>query len=324
MPYSLTDKEIFCSRLLSIFHDFIVINQLLFLKSGLSLDRLKSFLLVAEAESFTKAAGGNSNRQTQFSRQIKELEEFFGTALFERKGRTVSLSSSGKELHTLVAEYFSALEDFQERCSGELGSYTIGAGESIIQWRLIPRLKDIKDSFEKADITFKNLRTRSIIDGINKGSIDFGIVRKSALTSGLESVNIGSLDLALFLPRKAHPKGGDEATLLSTLPLATMEGEGSYQSFLDELPAIHGIIIRKSISCSSFPMMAKTLKVLRIAAILPKIAKEELTSAEFEMREMDSLQTLRRKLCICWNKRRAKMNPTLQELGSSLSKLIKD
>ncbi|NBB78210.1 MAG: LysR family transcriptional regulator [Verrucomicrobia bacterium] len=299
-------------------------NELLFSKSGLSLDRLKSFCLVAEAESFTKAAGGNSNRQTQFSRQIKELEEFFGTELFQRKGRTVTLSNTGRELHVLVSEYFSALEDFHERCSGALGSYTIGAGESIIQWRLIPKLREIKDSFEKADVIFKNLRTRTIIDGINKGSIDFGIIRKSALTSGLESVGIGSLDFALFLPQEAATKTKDEAALLSHLPIATMEGVGSYQSFLEELPAKYGIMLKKSVSCSSFPMMARTLKVLGIAAILPEIAKEELTTVEFEMRKLDGLQILQRDLCLCWNQRRAKMNPALQKLGHSFADLLND
>jgi DNA-binding transcriptional LysR family regulator len=230
-------------------------EDILFSKSGLSLDRLKSFCLVAEAESFTKAAGGDSNRQTQFSRQIKDLEQFFGTELFQRKGRTVTLSTTGMELHTLVSEYFCALEDFHERCSGELG--------------------------------------------------------------------IGSLDFALFLPKKAARKATDEAALLSLLPLATMEGDGSYQSFLDQLPAKHGIILRKSVSCSSFPMMAKTLKVLGFAAILPKIAREELASSAFEMRTLESLQELTRELCLCWNKRRATMNPIIQKFGYSFSDLLK-
>lgn len=314
----------FYNRQTSTIHDYTIMDSAIFSKSGLSLERLKSFCRVAETESFTKAAEGDPNRQTQYSRQIKDLEQFFGTELFHRKGRTVTLSNTGKELHTLVTEYFSALEDFHERCSGELGSYTIGAGESIIQWNLIPKLNEIKESFEKADVIFKNLRTRDIIDGINKGSIDFGIIRKSAVTSGLEQVSIGSLGFALFYPGSSKIKTDDEAALLSHFPLAIMEGTGSYQSFLEELPAKHGIMIRKSVSCSSFPMMAKTLKILKIAAILPEIAREELASTEFDMCKLNSLQLLKRDLCICWNKRRAKMNPTLHEFGHSLSNLIKD
>jgi hypothetical protein len=210
------------------------------------------------------------------------------------------------------------LEDFKERCSGELGSYTIGAGESIIQWKLIPMLNEIKESFEKADVVFKNLRSSDIIGGINKGTIDFGIIRKSALPSNFDSVSIGRLKFAFFYPFESNVTKNDEAELLSHFPLAIMEGVGSYQTFLDGLPAKHGIIIRKSVSCSSFPMMAKTLNVLNIAAILPNIARQELNKAQFDMLELESLRALERDLCVCWSSRLANMNPMLTELGTGL------
>lgn len=297
-------------------------NRTLFSKSGLSLDRLNSFCRVAETESFTQAAGGDPNRQTQYSRQIKDLEQFFGTELFHRKGRTVSLSDTGKELHTLVSEYFSALEDFQERCSGQLGSYTIGAGESIIQWKLIPQLNEIKESFAKADVIFKNLRTADIINGINKGEIDFGIIRKSAVTSNLASLPVGALKFAFFYPTNIKVNQSNEAELLSSLPLANMEGDGRYQEFMAELPAKHGIIVRKSVSCSSYPMMAKTLNALPIGAILPSIARQELATHAFNMAELKSLASLSQDLCICWNKRLAAMNPLIEQLGQRLGVAI--
>ena len=49
--------------------------------SGLSLDRLRSFLKVAEAGNLATAAQGDAVRQSQYSRQVKELEGFFGVAL---------------------------------------------------------------------------------------------------------------------------------------------------------------------------------------------------------------------------------------------------
>ena len=315
----LSELSDFCNRQLDIIHDYLVMNSDLFSKAGLTLDRLRSFCLVAETESFTKAADGDSNRQTLYSRQVRDLEQFFETELFLRKGRTVTLSNTGKELHSLVSEYFAALEDFKERCSGELGSYTIGAGESIIQWKLIPMLNEIKESFEKADVVFKNLRSSDIIDGINKGTINFGIIRKSALPSNFDSISIGSLKFAFFYPSASKVKKSNEAELLSHFPLAIMEGVGSYQTFLNELPAKHGIIIRKSVSCSSFPMMAKTLHVLNIAAILPSIARQELSESQFNMIELESLRTLERDLCVCWNSRLANMNLMLTELGTALS-----
>ena len=64
--------------------------------SGLSLDRLQSFCCVAEAGGVTKAAKGDPARQSLFSRQIKELEEFFGVELMRRSGRGVALTEAGR------------------------------------------------------------------------------------------------------------------------------------------------------------------------------------------------------------------------------------
>ncbi|CAN5656658.1 hypothetical protein BH11VER1_BH11VER1_41940 [soil metagenome] len=46
----------------------------LFSNSGLSLDRLRNFLLVVEAGSIVKAAQNDLVRQSLFIRQIRDLE----------------------------------------------------------------------------------------------------------------------------------------------------------------------------------------------------------------------------------------------------------
>ena len=70
----------------------------LFAESGLSLDRLKALLAVGSAGNIVKAAGGDPIKQSQYSRQIKELEDFFQTRLTERDGKAIRLTASGKEL----------------------------------------------------------------------------------------------------------------------------------------------------------------------------------------------------------------------------------
>src|SRR5437660_3252770 len=71
-------------------------------EGGLSFDRLQSFCLVAQAGGVTKAAKGDPAKQSLFSRQIKELEEFFGTELIRRKGRGVTLSEAGERLNIIA------------------------------------------------------------------------------------------------------------------------------------------------------------------------------------------------------------------------------
>jgi DNA-binding transcriptional LysR family regulator len=48
----------------------------LFARSGLLLDRLRTFPAVAGAGNLARAAKGDPTRQSQFSRQVNELEGF--------------------------------------------------------------------------------------------------------------------------------------------------------------------------------------------------------------------------------------------------------
>lgn len=60
-----------------------------------SLRAVKCFVAAARYESFTRAAETLCVTQAAISRQIRELEEHLGTALFERVGRSVKLTPAG-------------------------------------------------------------------------------------------------------------------------------------------------------------------------------------------------------------------------------------
>lgn len=69
-------------------------------------------------------------------------------------------------------------------------------------------------------------------------------------------------------------------------------------------------------------MMAKAVRNLGLAAILPKIAGDELPAPQFGKVEFAALKPLERKLVICWNHRLAKVNPTLSKTGQKLADLL--
>src|SRR6266446_2947183 len=121
---------------------------------GLSLDRLQSFCLVAQASGVTKAAKGDPARQSLYSRQIKELEEFFGAELLRRKGRGIALTSAGQRLHVLARECFASLWDFKAQCKDLPTEIVIGAGESMIRWVMMPKLKEVKKALPSAKLKF--------------------------------------------------------------------------------------------------------------------------------------------------------------------------
>ena len=64
-----------------------------------SLRAIRSFVAAAKYQSFTRAAEALCVTQAAVSRQIRELEDYMGTALFIRAGRKVLLSEAGSRFY---------------------------------------------------------------------------------------------------------------------------------------------------------------------------------------------------------------------------------
>src|SRR5437764_10833743 len=112
----------------------------LFAESGLSLDRLRALLEVGAAGSIVKAANGDPVRQSQYSRQIKELEDFFRIRLIERQAKGIRFTANGKELARLSRFFLLGLSNFQRGCLAEEQTFRIGAGATFIRHFLRPAL----------------------------------------------------------------------------------------------------------------------------------------------------------------------------------------
>ena len=65
---------------------------------GLSIERLESFLAIAEAGGIAKAAPGNPSRQSQLSRQLREVQAALGVRLVAPAVRGVALTAEGVRL----------------------------------------------------------------------------------------------------------------------------------------------------------------------------------------------------------------------------------
>ncbi len=146
--------------------------------SGLSLERLKSFADIVAAGGISAAAGDDSNRQSQFSRQLKELERYFGVELIKRGRGPMKLTPAGEQLHRVISHTFGSLQEFRRHCANRPIELSIGAGESLIQWMLLPRLAQLVAEHPQVTVSFQNLRTDEILkqladDGLADNTIVF-------------------------------------------------------------------------------------------------------------------------------------------------------
>ncbi|MCX7561284.1 LysR family transcriptional regulator [Sulfitobacter sp. F26204] len=118
---------------------------------------LRSFECAARHESFTLAAEELHLTQSAVSRQVKELEDIIGTALFRRVGRRVVLTRAGRNL----ADDLSVdLENIRQTVLRAISAGAAGAAIRVAtlpafasRW-LIPRLSEFTALHKGIEISF--------------------------------------------------------------------------------------------------------------------------------------------------------------------------
>lgn len=296
----------------------------LFSERGLSLDRLKVPIEVRDAGSIAQAAPGDPVRQSQYSRQLRELSEFFGCEVAQRRGKILKLTPQGERLAELAREHLRSLEDFRAECKQQSVAFTIGAGDSLIQWLVIPRLGKVIDEFPETHFATTNLRTNEIVQQLTDCRLDFGIIRKNAMAPGLKSVSLGVVSYAALVP-DALVKAKTKLSLrhaLETLPLATQTTDGQFTSGLREIAKALEVPLAPALACQSFPQTMAALRSGCFWAVVPELAVRDLANGVAHRVSDSLLQQLDREAMLAWNPRVVRVRPNAAKIATRLQHLL--
>lgn len=299
--------------------------EALFSERGLSLDRLKVLIEVRDAGSIAQAAPGDPVRQSQYSRQLRELSEFFACEVAQRRGKILKLTAQGERLAELAREQLRSLEDFRSECREESVAFTIGAGDSLIQWLVIPQLGALTSAFPGTRFATTNLRTNEIVQQLTECRLDFGIVRKNAVTTGLKSVSLGMITYVAVVPHKLVPRKGTLtlAQALRELPLATQTTDGQFTSGLRDVAKAGGAPLIPTVACQSFPQTLAAVKTGRFWAVVPEMAAHDLPAGSVQKITDPALHALSREAMLAWNPRLARIRPGATKIAAALQSALK-
>lgn len=287
----------------------------LFSERGLSLDRLRVLVEVHDAGGIATAAPGDPVRQSQYSRQLRELSEFFGTEIARRHGRQLKLTAQGVELAELVRSQLHSLQDFRATCRSETVDYTIAAGDSLIHWLVIPRLGAVLRKLPTVRFATCNLRTNEIVQQLKEGRVDFGVIRKDALAVPLKSAPLGTLSFTAVLPKSLVPaRGSPSLRELFNLPFAAHTSDGQFSQRLREAAKALRTELRPTIICQSFPQALSAVRSGGFGAVLPTLALKDLEPGSYVELPADGLSGLNRSLVLAWNSRLPRIRPNAKKV----------
>jgi LysR family glycine cleavage system transcriptional activator len=120
----------------------------------LPLSSLRVFVAVAEQLSFTRAAASLGITAGAVSMQIRSLEEYLRSTLFNRSGRVVQLTPEGARLLPRVRKGLEELEQAidEARTDRRTGPLMVTTLASFLQQWLLPRLRTFNDRYPDIDL----------------------------------------------------------------------------------------------------------------------------------------------------------------------------
>lgn len=142
--------------------------------------RLKVFHTVAKLLSFTKAAEALHMTQPAVTFQVRQLEEYFNTRLFDRTHNKVNLTQAGErvaEFAERIFDLYSEMENSVRDLTGEIsGALTIGASTTIAEYMLPALLGEFKNRYPEINLRLKVSNTEGIVSMVEHNVIDLGVV----------------------------------------------------------------------------------------------------------------------------------------------------
>ena len=152
---------------------------------------LRTFRVVADCLSFSKAAARLFMAQSSVSAQIRSLEEELDLRLFDRIGRRVLITDAGLKLY----EYARRIEDMTDEIRSEMtgaknvrGSLTIRIPETLAAIYMPPVVERFCMDNRQATLNFINCTDLQLREELNSGRIDLAFLMTDAVH--LADVNV--------------------------------------------------------------------------------------------------------------------------------------
>jgi DNA-binding transcriptional LysR family regulator len=146
----------------------------------MELRHLRYFVAVAEEQNVTRAAARLHVSQPPLSRQIRDLEDELGVALFEHGAKAVRLTEAGRvflnEARAVLQRTSDAVQTVKAVANGEQGEIQVAYAPSLTV-ELLPRaLRDFQEASPGVRVVLHDLSTQEMLRGLRDGKIHVALL----------------------------------------------------------------------------------------------------------------------------------------------------
>lgn len=244
----------------------------------INLNQIKVFHAVAQQQSFTRAAQALFLTQPGISKHIKDLEEYYGTRLFDRIGKKVVLTQAGELLYAAAEKIFRLVEHAKEEIDDlkglQAGDLRIGASVTIGIYLLPAILEKFKRLYPGTRVALDIDLNRKVIGQVLDNSADIGLLGAPAEDDRLVMTPFHKDSLVVIAPgNKAWAKreGISPDDLAGETFILSRRGSGT-RAIIEERLNAAGVVLRDKMEFGNTEAIKKAVEAGLGISIVSKTA----------------------------------------------------
>jgi len=172
--------------------------------ADLKLKDLRYLVAVADTRHFGRAAERTFVSQPTLSAQLKKLEEYLGVQLIERAPKRVALTAAGEEIVARARRIVEASEEIVELAKGHsdplAGRLRLALLPTIGPYLLPNVATKLRKQLPRLELMLYEYQTDVMLEKLNAGEIDVGILALPVPLDGLESYELYKEPFTVAMP----------------------------------------------------------------------------------------------------------------------------
>ncbi|KMY50513.1 LysR family transcriptional regulator [Peribacillus loiseleuriae] len=200
---------------------------------------LKTFMVAAKYENFRKTSEELFLTQPAITKHIRRLEENLNIELFDRNGKTISLTSAGFNYlpyaREIVEKYEQGLADFESWKQGYNRKLIIAAAPQIASSVLPVILRCFMDENPNIEVFINVLKSYEIGEEISAGRADLGLTRIKPFQTNINCHIVHEEPVILVGPHEDKVKSDDEKILIEKYRVITHNHPDYWENLLNEI-----------------------------------------------------------------------------------------
>jgi DNA-binding transcriptional LysR family regulator len=265
-----------------------------------NLNQLRIFSEISKAGNITRAAERLKLSQPAVSKQLVELEQSVGMALFDRLPRGVRLTAAGEILRDHAARIFAteiaAEQELAELAGLSRGRLSVGASTTIGSY-LVPRLfGEFHRAHPQIQLELEIANTAAIQDAVLDNRVDLGLTEGFVASDALD-VEIVHRDEMVAIAAKGHPlllRAPLPARALADTAFILREKGSGTRDVIEAALAEAGVAVEPTMSLGSTEAVKNAVAAGLGVAIVSRLAVElELGAGHLALLELSDLRIRR-------------------------------